>query len=499
VVRSINEVTNEIDAFDRQARRKPQPQLQLWRGFATTPGGRMRDFMSSVWRNGPLERVRSLNVYADDRLVGALHEGDDLWRFGYDPDWAAAPDGFDLAPGLPREQALHVDGGTSRPVQWFFDNLLPEELLRQAISKEAGIVGDDAFALLQYLGAESAGSLTLLAPGQALPARPASGALPDAPDRGRYYELSDAHLSQRIAALPGRTLLEGARKRMSLAGAQHKLLVAYHDGALYEPEGAAPSTHILKPDHPERGSFPASAVNEYLCMRLAQAAGLAVPAVHLRHVPEPVYIVDRFDRRVTAQGVQRLHIIDACQLLNRARTFKYSGASLQILLQIIQRTTNRLHTRLQLFRWLVFNVVMGNDDCHLKNLSFFMAADGIKLAPHYDLLATCAYHTKAFANDKARWPNVPMAIALPNARLFAEVSAASLLAAAQELGVPSAAAQRILSQVSTRVAAGLPQQIDEITKHHALLPVQARVHVGAEVRLMRVVQSIVVRDMLERL
>ena len=101
--------------------------------------------------------MRSLNVYIDRKLVGVLQEGDDLWRLEYDEQWAGAPDGFDLAPGLPRTQRAHADGGTNRPVQWYFDNLLPEELLRQAISKEAGIKGEDAFALLEYLGAESAG------------------------------------------------------------------------------------------------------------------------------------------------------------------------------------------------------------------------------------------------------------------------------------------------------------------------------------------------------
>ena len=74
--------------------------------------------------------MRSLNVYVDSRLVGRLHEGEDLWRFEYDKGWAQAPDSFDLAPGLPRTTLEHADGGTMRPVQWFFDNLLPEELLR---------------------------------------------------------------------------------------------------------------------------------------------------------------------------------------------------------------------------------------------------------------------------------------------------------------------------------------------------------------------------------
>jgi serine/threonine-protein kinase HipA len=441
--------------------------------------------------------LRSLNVYIDRRQVGALHEGDDIWRFEYEPQWADAPNSFDLAPGLPRTRGTHVDGSTIRPVQWYFDNLLPEELLRTAISKEAGIKGEDAFALLEYLGAESAGSLTLLAPGQAMPETTAPRVL------------SDEELSQRIAGLPKQTLTADAPKRMSLAGAQHKLLVIYHDGKLYEPQNATPSTHILKPAHPDTGTYPASVANEYVTMRLAHAAGLTVPATHVRYVPNPVYIVDRFDRRwevarlaengIPTLEVERLHIIDACQLLNRARTFKHSGASLEALHHIIEGTTNKLHTRLQLFRWLVFNLVMANDDCHLKNLSFFMAPDGIKIAPHYDLLATGAYHTRAFADERARWPNVPMAIALPGAKLFGEVTHEATLRAAQELGVPPAAARRILTEVTTRVPVALEHELDEHAKRHSTLPSAARVHQAAERRFMGVLEHIIVPEMLERL
>ena len=441
--------------------------------------------------------MRRLDVYIDRRPVGALHEGEDLWRFEYDPQWAASPAGFDLAPGLPRAQGMHVDGGTIRPVQWYFDNLLPEEHLRQAIFKEAGIKGEDAFALLEYLGTESAGSLTLLPPGQALP------------ETGALRLLPDDRLSQRIAALPRQTLTADAPKRMSLAGAQHKLLVVYQDDKLYEPEGATPSTHVLKPNHPDTGSYPASVVNEFVTMRIAAAAGLPVPAVHIRYVPDPVYVVERFDRRVTVLDpatkgiptpeVQRLHIIDACQLLNRARTFKHSGASLEALHDIIERTTNRLHSRLQLFRWLVFNVMLANDDCHLKNLSFFVAADGIKLAPHYDLLATGAYCTRAFADDRATWANVPMAIALPGAKSFGEVTGECVLRAGLELGVPASAARRILAEVVTRVPAALQHELGELAKRHATLPPAAGVHLGAEARLMSVLEKIIVPEMLARL
>lgn len=446
--------------------------------------------------------MRQLNVHIDRRLVGVLQEGDDLWRFDYDPQWVDAPDGFDIAPGLPRAQQTHVDGGTNRPVQWYFDNLLPEELLRQAISKEAGIKGEDAFALLAYLGAESAGSLTLLSPGTSLP------------ETDALRDLPDEELSRRILQLPKQTLTAHSPKRMSLAGAQHKLLVVYQGGKLYEPEGATPSTHILKPNHPDVDTYPASVVNEYVTMRMADAAGLPVPAVHLRYVPDPVYLIDRFDRRVTVLGppgkaaakdgppqleVQRLHIIDACQLLNRARTFKHSGASLDALRNVIERTTNRLHTRLQLFRWLVFNVVVANDDCHLKNLSFFMASDGVKLAPHYDLLATSAYYTRAFADDRARWADVPMAIALPGAKLFGEVTRENVLKAGHELGVPAAATQRILNDVLARVPVALARETEALEKQHAALTTSARLHLGVETRFMRVLENIIVRDMLERL
>jgi serine/threonine-protein kinase HipA len=440
--------------------------------------------------------MRSLNVYVDSRLVGQLHEGEDLWRFEYDRSWAQSTDGFDLAPGLPRKTLEHADGGTMRPVQWFFDNLLPEELLRQAVSKEAGIKGEDAFALLQYLGAESAGSLTLLPPGEALPK---ANALRD---------LTNEQLSSRIANLPRLTLTADAPKRMSLAGAQHKLLVVYHEGHLYEPEGATPSTHILKPNHPDTDSYPASVVNEYLTMRLARAVSLPVPEVHMFYVPEPVYVIQRFDRITTEAtqpgarqnlNVQRKHLIDACQLLNKSRTFKHSGASIQALNDIIAATTNKASTRLMLFRWLVFNIVVANDDCHLKNLSFFISAEGVQLAPHYDLLATSAYDTRAFANEKATWADVRMAIPLGKANFFSDITAQLVLDAGRELGVPEVSARRILKEVTTRLPEALGRELTEIRKLHAKAPQAARVHLGAEDRLLRVFEYIILQEMLERL
>ncbi|MFM9526501.1 HipA N-terminal domain-containing protein, partial [Listeria monocytogenes] len=69
---------------------------------------------------------------------------------------------LDLCPNLARARGSIVDSSSQRPVQWYFDNLLPEEGQRQLLAKDARLDASDAFALLAYYGAESAGSLTLL-------------------------------------------------------------------------------------------------------------------------------------------------------------------------------------------------------------------------------------------------------------------------------------------------------------------------------------------------
>ena len=444
--------------------------------------------------------MRELGVYIETHQVGTLNEGNGIWRFDYKPAWAAGADSFDLSPALPRSELTHLDGSTLRPVQWYFDNLLPEEGLRVAAAKDADIKdAQDAFALLTYLGAESAGSLTLLPPGKPLPEDRELRALPD------------EELSRRISNLPRDTLTKTAPKRMSVAGAQHKLLAVLIGEALYEPVDATPSTYILKPDHPHAETYPASAFNEYITMRMAKAARMSVPKVDLRYVPQPVYLIERFDRVVgrrtpgTRSGpvkpppIQRLHVIDACQLLNKDRLFKHPGATLDSLAAIIDLTTNKLATRLALFRWLVFNVVVANDDSHLKNLSFHVDHEGVRLAPHYDLLSTGTYHTKAIADESGKWAAVPMTFALPGAKNFGDVTYGSVVEAGKALGLPLPIIQRITGDVVSRVETEFERIVQE---HHAQSkkPTAERgPYLAIEQRLLLVMQHITLKDMLQRL
>ena len=431
--------------------------------------------MSEQALAGLPETGRRLHIFINQDRVGTLHEDNDLWALAYDEKWASREGSFDLSPALPRNQLLHRDGATTRPVQWYFDNLLPEEKLRELIAVDARLRDkDDAFALLEYLGAESAGSLTLLPPGQ----------VPES--RAHLQPLPYEELSRRISKLPKTTLTREAPKRMSLAGAQHKMLAVLKGADLYEPVGATPSTHILKPDHPASETYPASTYLEWLTMRLAAAARLDVPPVHLLHVPEPVYAIERFDRRFDVKAmrpetgleppaVERVHVIDACQLLNKSRVYKHAGASAQALRETVQVCGDELTLPVRLFRWLVFNLLVANDDCHLKNLSFVVTPGRLDLSPHYDLLATGVYHTRAFADEHASWPKVPLAVRLSDeVTRFDQVTPEAVLKAAQTLGVPPSVATRAIWEVVSRTlrefdavyAAHYPQEVGLLEKVH---------------------------------
>lgn len=434
--------------------------------------------------------ARALDVFVNERLVGQLRAANDIWSFEYATSWQQASDAFSLAPGLPKETSLHTDGSSMRRVQWYFDNLLPEELLRDVLAKEAHIDTSDAFGLLQHFGAESAGSLVLLAPG----ATPA--------EKG-HKPLTRADLQKRIDNLPHASLSSDAPKRMSLAGAQHKMVVIKVGNDLYEPLAGTPSTHILKPNALST-DYPSSVMNEFFTMRLARAVGLEVPDVDRFYTPAPVYLVARFDR-TSSPDVHRLHIIDSCQLLDKSRAFKYQQANLETLGETIRQCRAKTVARVQLYRWLLFNVIIGNGDNHLKNISFKVSNAGIELAPFYDLLCTAVYATPAYAHQNATWPRVEMAVSMAGAHHFNDITRDKLLTAGETLGLGAATAVRELETMERDLPKKADALFDEITQtfesviQESPSPDAVRQVQGGELMLLRAIRKIVMHDMLERI
>ena len=107
---------------------------------------------------------RSLRASINQIEVGTLQEVAGLWSFQYAADWLNKSLAFALSPHLPLTTESLLDGASQRPVQWYFDNLLPEEGQRILLASDAKLDSADAFGLLAWYGAESAGSLTLLPP-----------------------------------------------------------------------------------------------------------------------------------------------------------------------------------------------------------------------------------------------------------------------------------------------------------------------------------------------
>lgn len=444
---------------------------------------------------------RVLVVRVNDRNVGWLVAAKNTWAFEYSRDWRAAPYAFPLSPGLPLTKSVHLDGASSRPVQWYFDNLLPEEDLLKILARGAELDHTDAFGILQHFGGESAGSLVLLDPG----APPAAQGLKSLPL---------PELSQRIRNLPQEAMTQNSPKRMSLAGAQHKMVVVLRDNdpdkGVFEPLQGTASTHILKPDSPS-SHYPSSAMNEYFTMRLARAVGLDVPDVHILHVPEPVYLVQRFDRTPdgSGDGVQREHIIDTCQLLNESRQAKYHNANLETLQMALRQCRSRTRARIQLFRWLAFSVLVGNGDNHLKNISFKVTAEGVELAPFYDLLCTGVYDAVVYAGaNKAIWPKSELGVTLGAVSKFADVSVADLLSAGAALGLAPKTAERELLAMKKDLASkaeALAQGIQQEAADRVQgMPAgadkkMARATLGAEAQMLRAIQHIVIREMLKQL
>ncbi len=431
--------------------------------------------------------ARTLHAFVGAIHVGDLSESNGLWSFAYHKTWLAAPSRYALAPGLPLQPEPIVDTGSDRPVQWYFDNLLPEEGVRTLLAKAVKVARSDAFGLLQAYGSESAGSLTLTSRKKV-------------EHKKGLIELTNKNLSARIAKLPRVPLNADAPKRMSLAGAQHKLAIVAHEGRLYEPIGSTPSTHILKPDQ-SATLYPHSVINEYFTMRLAQALRLDTPKIARRYVPQPVYLIPRFDRKKNGRTVDRLHSIDACQLLNLDRQFKYDDARLERLSDIADRCSNKALTRVRLYEWLIFNILVGNSDAHLKNLSFLVDDRGIRIAPHYDLIATSVYDTLA-VHAKGHWPGVGLIWKLPGCTTFKDVSCDAMISAAQTLKIAPETARRILHQQASQIVQRANALVEEIQQENQAMLEQDNSlgpTFAGEMRLVRAIVHVVIQDMASRI
>ena len=392
--------------------------------------------------------MRALDVYIHGHLAGRLVLRDNgLTTFQYDQTWLARPDAAPISLSLPlREQRF-----PHRECIPYFSGVLPEGRSRELIARILGISETNDFALLERIGGECAGAVTLLP----------EGTPPATADEGMRV-LNDAELGQALHELRRRPLLVGSEGlRLSLAGAQDKLPVRIVDGRVALPLGTAASTHIIKPASLD---FDGLVFNEAFCLTLAQAVGLPTSACSVGRVDDIDYLaVERFDRRFDGERVLRVHQEDFCQALSATPERKYQsegGPSLKRCFDLLRAVSAAPVLDLgALLDAVVFNVVIGNNDAHGKNFALRHREDGTtRLAPLYDLVSTAYYP------DLAR----NMAMRVGRQAIGDRITPNDLRRLAKEAGLAAPLVmRRAVEQMET-----IRARTDEIEKPH---PVSVRV------------------------
>ncbi len=319
----------------------------------------------------------ALEVYHGDDYVGQLHDAQPL-RFEYAPGWQEHPEAVSLSPSLPLTQRVHIGD----EVLAYFENLLPEGDLRHHLALRHHT--SSVFGLLKGIGGDTASGFTLLPLGES-PAPPT------------YCPINWEALAEHLRHRERGPLLsqQGEEARISLAGAQDKLLLMLPgDGSPAIPEGTAPSSHILKPDIQGLRGVWGSAINETFCMQLAAELGLGV--AEASYQPQTrACLVRRYDRVPNEQGgLRRLHQLDFCQLAGTPSLIKYEsdgGPGLTRCRELLQQVGTPAKDLQRLIGWFFFNLLIGNNDSHAKNLAILYTDEGPRLAPFYDLMSTTLY------------------------------------------------------------------------------------------------------------
>lgn len=172
--------------------------------------------------------MRALDVYLHGDLTGQLILRDNgRMAFQYADDWLGSIHAVPLSHSLP----LQAERFPQRDCEPFFGGVLPEADSRRRIARLLGISEDNDFALLEHIGGECAGAVSLLPAGT--PLKQLTECL---------KELSEDELAAVLGELPKRPLLVGTDGlRLSLAGAQDKIAVRLEGDRIHLPLGAAAS------------------------------------------------------------------------------------------------------------------------------------------------------------------------------------------------------------------------------------------------------------------
>jgi serine/threonine-protein kinase HipA len=170
--------------------------------------------------------------------------------------------------------------------------------------------------------------------------------------------------------------------KMSIQGVQPKLgaLLSIKDEKFILVDKGG--KYILKPQHQIFTQLPE---NEDLTMKLANEIGLEIPIHGLLWSKDNTltYFIKRFDRKGQNDKVP---VEDFAQLAGLSRDTKYDYSMEKIVKLIDDYCTFPAIEKVKLFKLVIFNYLIGNEDSHLKNFSIITDDNQVRLSPCYDLV-----------------------------------------------------------------------------------------------------------------
>lgn len=131
---------------------------------------------------------------------------------------------------------------------------------------------------------------------------------------------------------------------------------------------------------------------ERATLELAREAGLNVPPTRIETLADGrhVMLIERFDRQPVATGMARRHMVSALTLLARdeSRSPDSSYAEIVDAMGVYGVRGRIAGDRAELFGRMVFNILVSNDDDHLRNHAFVHddSGGGWRLSPLYDVV-----------------------------------------------------------------------------------------------------------------
>lgn len=353
-----------------------------------------------VWMNG--ERVGVWSI-----LPSNIHE------FRYDKSWLDFSEVRPLSLSMPIVNAEYAYTGPV--VEAFFENLLPDSVdIRRRLQRRFSVQTDSAFDLLAEIGRDCVGAIQLLPEGKSPQDIRTISAEP-------LDEAGVARLLRRVVALPGFGQADGDDFRISIAGAQEKTALLWHEGQWCKPLGATPSSHIFKLPLGLVGAIQAdmreSVENEWLCARIVEAYGLAVARCEIADFEDQhVLIVERFDRKLSADHRWwiRLPQEDMCQATGTPPEIKYErdgGPGIVEIMGLLAGSKNPLLDRRNFLKAQVLYWILAAPDGHAKNFSIFLEPQGrFSLTPLYDVLSS--YPILGHGNNKLAPQKLTMAMSV---------------------------------------------------------------------------------------